>query len=128
MVGNIYHLSLVFENNIYHLSLASEDTLYFTILSIEVINTSMQMRLNDFRCKGFLGYFASTSAKIKHFKELFKSATSNLGVSDKILVCISHRFNFASGHFPKYLCVLILPKGARTREIAKFYPGENLST
>ena len=39
MVGNIYHLSLVFENNIYHLSLASEDTLYFRILFIEVIVT-----------------------------------------------------------------------------------------
>ena len=78
----------------------------------------MQMRSNDFRCKGFLGYFASTSPKIKHFKELFKSATSNLGVSDKILVCILHRFNLASGHFPKYLCINFTerPKNSGNRE------------
>ena len=75
------------------------------------------------------GDFASTSPKIKQFKELFKSATSNLGVSDKILLGISHRFNSTNGQFPKYLCGLILPKGPRTREIAKFYPrGENFST
>ena len=87
----------------------------------------MQMRSNDFRCKGFLGYFASTSPKIKHFKELFKSATSNLGVSDKILLCISHRLNSTNGQFPKYLCGLILPKGQELGKSqnsihAKIYP------
>ena len=85
------------------------------------------MRSNDFRCKGFLGYFASTSPKIKHFKEFFKSATSNLGVSDKILLCISHRFNSTNGQFPKYVWINFTER-PRTREIAKFYPRENLPT
>ena len=49
-----------------------------------------------------MGYFASTSLKIKHFQELFESAISNLCILDKHLVCILCEFNFRNGHFPKY--------------------------
>ena len=71
------------------------------------------MRSNNFRCKriGFLGYFATTSLKTNHFKETFESATSNLSVLDKILVCILRGFNFANGHFSKYSRGLIFAKG-----------------
>ena len=71
------------------------------------------MRSNDIRCKriDFVGYFASTSRKFKHFYELFESSTSSLSVLDKILVCISCRFKLANGHFPKCSRGLIFAKG-----------------
>ena len=73
------------------------------------------MRSNDFRCKriGFVGYLASTSRKIKHFEELFESATSSLSILDKIFVCFSRGFHFANEHFPKYTPGLIFAKGPK---------------
>ena len=80
------------------------------------------MRSNDFSHKrvAFVGYFASTSLKIKHFQELFESAISNLCILDKHLVCILCEFNFRNGHFPKYSRGLIFakdPKISRNCEI-----------
>ena len=86
------------------------------------------MRSNDFNHKrvAFVGYFASTSLKIKHFQELFESVISNLCILDKHLVCILCEFNFRNGHFPKHSRGF-LRKALKFREIAKYYTHQNLS-
>ena len=69
--------------------------------------------ISDVKGLALWGYFASISRKIKHCEELSESATSNLSVLDKILVCIAGGFNFANEHFPKCSSELIFAKGSQ---------------
>ena len=76
--------------------------------------------ISDLKALALRGVFQILQVKLSILKKLFESATSNLNVLDKILVRISHVFNFANRHFPNYLHGLIFakgPKNSRNREI-----------
>ena len=89
---------------------------YFTVtLALE-----WDKMISDLKALALRSVLQVLHVKLSILKKLFESATSNLSVLDKILVCISRVFNFANRHFPNYLHGLIFakgPKNSRNREI-----------